>query len=209
MIGLIISGGNKVEKELLNKYSKNAYIVCADGGIKNFIDTEISPNIIVGDFDSIDEIGKDFILKKGLDKITYPNEKDFTDTEAAVEKIMQKDVDEIIILGATGTRIDHTLGNLSLLQKLYNKIKTTLLDSNNEITYVEEGEFEFTKGEYKYISVISLSETLEYSTKGFKYEVDHLEIKSSSSRGISNEILNESANLIVHRGRAYIIKSKD
>lgn len=209
MKGVIVSGGNKINSEILRKYCNDAYIICCDGGIRNFYELNITPDIVIGDFDSIDEIGRNFIIQNNINVEKYDTRKDFTDTELALNKMIDSKIDEIILLAATGTRMDHTLGNIFYLQKLFGKIDTTLIDNNNIIKYVEEGEYIFSKDELKYLSIIAISDFLTYSIFGTQYDVENLTIASFELRGISNEIVDNTAKIIIQKGRGFVIRSID
>lgn len=209
MKGVVVSGGSKVNPEILKEYTTDAYIVCCDGGIKNFYNSTILPNIIVGDFDSIDEKGKKFIEEKNIEKRVYNPIKNFTDTEAAIDIVLDMKFSEIIILGASGTRMDHTLANIFLLQKLFGKTRAKMVDNHNIIEYVEKGEYFFKKDRHGYISVVAISKEIVYSTDGMKYEADELKISTSEIRGVSNEIKGDTAKITVHEGRGFIIRSID
>lgn len=210
MKGILIASGNKIKFSILEEYIKSDnFIVCADGGIKNFLHTNLKPNLIVGDFDSISEEGKRFIKSNNIEVKTFPPEKDFTDSELALDELMKRRVDEIILLGVTGSRLDHTLGNLLMLKKLYKKVSAKIIDNNNEIIYFEKGKYKLFKGKYKYLSVIAISDEVKYSSKGLYYEVNNLTLDSESIRGVSNKILSESAELIIHSGSGFFIKSSD
>ena len=104
----------------------------------------------------------------------YNTVKNFTDTEARIDILLERGFEEIVILGATGTRLDHTLANIFFSQKLFGRSKATIVDNNNIIEYVEKGEYFFEKDEHIYISVIAISEEMIYSTYGMKYEADEL-----------------------------------
>ncbi|MGO3751418.1 MAG: thiamine diphosphokinase [Peptoniphilaceae bacterium] len=210
MKGILIASGNKIKFSILEKYiTSNNFIVCADGGIKNFLHTNLKPNLIVGDFDSISEEGKSFIKSNNIEVKTFPPEKDFTDSELALDELMKKRVDEIILLGVTGSRLDHTLGNLLMLKKLYKKVSAKIIDNNNEIIYFEKGKYKLFKDKYEYLSVIAISDEVKYSSRGLYYEVNNLTLNNDSIRGVSNKILSESAELIIHSGSGFFIKSFD
>lgn len=209
MRGIVVSAGNKVSEEILKKYLNDSYIVCCDGGIKNFYELNVLPNLIVGDFDSIDETGRKFIEDNNIEKNVYNTVKNFTDTEAAIEILLEREFEEIVIFGATGTRLDHTLANIFLLQKLFGKSKAIMVDNNNIIEYVEKGEYFFEKDEHTYISVVAISEEMIYSTYGMEYEADELKILTSEIRGVSNELKGDTGKIIVHEGRGFIIRSID
>ena len=210
MRGLLVSGGNAINKDILINESKNSYIICADCGIRNFYNTEIIPDIVVGDLDSIDREGLKFIEKNKIKVEKFPPKKNLTDTELALSYLVNRKCSEIIILSATGTRLDHTVSNIFLLEYLHKKnIPGRIIDNYNEIVLKSEEEFIVEKDYYRYISVISITDEVVYSTNGMEYETDHLVIKRYSARGVSNEIKGECAKINIHSGKALIIKSKD
>jgi thiamine pyrophosphokinase len=209
MRALLVSGGRPVDKKIILKYIKNSYIVCADYGVKNFIDLDIEPDLVIGDLDSADRECLDYIKNKNINTLKLNCKKDYTDTEFAIDYLIDKGYDEIILLAATGTRLDHTLANIFVLERLFNKAKVKIIDNNNEIIYAEKGEYFLEKNDYKYLSILALSDEIKVSSKGLIYEVNHSNIKRSSSLGVSNEILENEAEIIIHDGKALIIKSKD
>lgn len=210
MKGLLISGGSSIDKSILEKEARDSYIICADGGIKNFLDTEIKPDLLVGDLDSINKEGLEFLEKNRIKCEKFPPKKNCTDTELAMSYLLEKNCSSIVILSATGTRMDHTMANILSLEKLYSlKVPVKFIDNHNEIIYMESGTINVSKDDYKYISVISLSDYIIYSTKGMEYETDHLKIERYSARGVSNEIKESSAEINIHCGKGLIIKSRD
>lgn len=210
MKGLLVSGGNTISTKILKSEMENSYVICADGGIKNFINTNMYPDLLVGDLDSIDELGLSFLKENNIKFEKFPSKKNLTDTELALSFLVEKGFKEINILSATGTRMDHTISNILLLEYLYkNKIDAKIIDNHNEIIYKEEETFKVSKKDYKYLSLISISDELIYSTCGMEYETDHLNIKRYSARGVSNEIKKDYATIIIHSGKALIIKSRD
>ncbi|SHH44376.1 thiamine pyrophosphokinase [Anaerosphaera aminiphila DSM 21120] len=209
MKGLLFAGGNRIREDIINNFIDDSFIVCADSGIKNLVNLNIIPNIVVGDFDSIDSEGRDYISKNNIKVEKYLAEKDFTDTEAALEILLRQNVDEIIIFGATGTRLDHTLASMLLLSKLFGRVRARLIDNHNEVHYVREGIYKFYRKNYSYISLLSVTGELEYSTFGLKYETNHLIVERSSAIGVSNEIKGDSCEITVHRGEGFVIKSID
>lgn len=209
MKGLLIAAGNPPEKGLIKETaSKVDIVVCADGGLKYTLDSGIVPDIVMGDFDSLPEeyfgrINSEVEVKK------FPPEKDFTDTEIALKKMIDRGCTDITILGAIGTRMDHVLGNFFTLIEVHKEGATgRILDAHNEVEYLTLGEAKVNKGGFKYISIIPLEETM-VSTKGFKYEVKALTIKPGMTIGISNELLDEEGEIEIHKGSCFVIKSKD
>ena len=205
----LVAAGNPIDKDILLKYCKDSFVVCADYGIKNFIGLEILPNLIIGDLDSSDEECKKFIEDKKIELIKLNTRKDFTDSESALSYLIENKYDEITLLSVTGSRLDHTLSNIFLLEKYFDKAKIKIIDNNNEISYIEEGDYTFTKDNYKYLSIISISDKILLSSHGLSYEVKNSTINRAASLGVSNEIIDEKAKIVLHKGKALIIKSKD
>lgn len=207
MKGLLLSGGSPPSQELLNKEIKWAdKIVCADHGYDMIQSKEIQPDLLVGDFDSI----KHQYIPSGLKVETHIAEKDETDTELALEGLLGFGVNKIHILGGLGSRIDHTLGNIFLLEKFLKEgCEIKVIDDHNRISIGVEGTHYFLKDNFQYISIIPISDNVIFTSQGLKYEVNHLEIRRGDPRGISNEISKLEAIIQIHKGIALIIESKD
>lgn len=207
---LLISGGRQVSKKLIEKYS-DRFILVADGGAKLLKKYELEADLLLGDLDSIDEESLDYVKKHSIKIKKFPTKKDFTDTALCVDYLIDEGYDDLIILGALGTRLDHELANLFYLKKAYRRgISAKIIDNYNEIIYVEEGEYEFYKSDKKYFSLISASDKMNFTTKGLYYEVENLEVNSENpSRAVSNEMLADKAIIKINYGAAFIIQSKD
>ena len=151
MKGLLISGGTKVSEKTLLENIEDRYIIVADGGIKNLIGTDIIPDEVLGDFDSIDDAGREFIEKNNIKIKKYPTKKDFTDTELCLEVLLEKGADDIVILAATGTRLDHMFSSMFLLERLKKEnVVGRFIDDHNEVRFISNEEVEIPKNNYKY-----------------------------------------------------------
>lgn len=201
MKALIVGSGNFSENAL-KLLDDKTYIICADGGYDHAISHGIVPDILLGDLDSLKG-------KTDVKTIIYPKEKNETDSEIALLYAISKGYRDIVMTGVTGTRLDHTLGNIFLLKKAADmRAKAVIADDNNEIYYVRDsirlcGE----KGEF--FSVVPLCQSVLVSINGAKYPLDRETLEFGTSRGISNEFLGKECEVTVHEGSALIIKSKD
>ena len=207
---LIITGGDVVSKDILDREIANAdYIIVADSGYDKLDDYDIVPDLILGDFDSIENIDE---LRSHVDYnvMEYPAKKNYTDTELAVREAIKRNAKSVVIIGGTGTRYDHSLSNVFLLQLLdENGVSGKIIDDNNIVIYAENREVQVVK-EYENLSIIPLDkEGLEVSTVGMEYELYDEILYFSSSRGVSNIISGQSGKVRLHRGRALIIQSRD
>ena len=212
MITLIISGG-ELNSNFLKNFIKNNNInnvIAVDSGLELLDKNEISPNYIIGDFDSINKN----ILSKydNIAKVIKLNpEKDFSDTHMALKLAIELKSDSIYILGAMGKRIDHALANIHILKEaLENNIECKILDENNEIELITIGEKKLRNIEYKYVSLIPLTTKVEGVTlTGFKYPLNNATLEIGHSIGISNELIAKEATINLKLGILILIKSKD
>lgn len=216
---LIVTGGSISKKIVEHVFERQNFetIIAVDGGLKYIDEMHIQPNIIVGDFDTINpeilhkyEHQKDIILKR------FDPVKDFTDTESAMKVAVEIGSEEITILGGTGTRLDHTIANIQLLQiPLKKHIRTCIINDNNKIVLLdaESGIEVLPKNEkYKYLSLIPLTEIVKGVTiEGVKYPLNKTTfyLNERISLGVSNEIISSEATVSVDQGILIVIQSCD
>jgi thiamine pyrophosphokinase len=182
-------------------------LICADGGARHIHALGLTPDLIVGDMDSLNgELQRDFVMK-GSRIIRYPETKDETDSELALQMAFMMTPDEIRIYGALGARIDHTLANLTLLAAAADRgIETRLLDEWCEIILVRqvaviEGEIGQT------VSLLAFgADVTGVTLEGFEYPLQNATIAPNRPIGVSNRltaargiISMESGNLLVLR----------
>ena len=203
---LIVCGG-KIDKEFgLNEIKTDGIdaIIAADSGMDFLYENGVTPDIIVGDFDSATTKGQTEIHR--LNPI-----KDDTDTEYAIRLAISEGARSIVLLGATGSRIDHVLGNISLLGiGLESKADISIIDTNNRIRMADKPVTIEKSAQYgRFVSLIAVTDDNEVSLRGFKYPVTDYSFDRSTSLGISNEIIDDHAVIDIHRGKFIIIESKD
>ena len=202
----VITGGH-IEYEFVGKELETGRydaIIACDSGCRFFLDTGRVFDYAVGDFDSIDKESYDKLLSRYGDKVTkYPSEKDYTDTEIAIRLAMDlidkdknaiREASVIDIYGATGTRLDHVLGNIELLYEPTMKgIEIAIKDSHNRIELVKERIVLTKSMVYPYFSIIPFGAEAIVSETGTKYELSEKKITRGITLGISNEIAADTA----------------
>lgn len=211
MDGLIVAGGNKLNKiELKKRCNKSHIIIAADSGIESLLLANCSVDYLIGDFDSIDKEILKAVEKSATKIVKYPVAKNETDTELAVNLLLELGCSSITLLGVTGTRLDHTMANISMLRNLYLKgVKAKIIDDHNIIEYLVE-KMSIEKKEDYYISIIPISlEGVVISLEGFFFSLNNKSISYGSSLGISNYLVKETGNIIKHSGEALILQSRD
>ena len=211
----IVSGG-PADPAFVAGYIKkfgSDMVIAADKGLDTCVRAGIVPDIVLGDYDSTDMRGRlDELRSSGAYVEVYPAEKDFTDTEAAVRCALRKGAEEIVILGATGGRLDHFLANLDLcLLPLRRGVKCTIADERNEIQLLDAGitlRAEYTAG--RYVSLLPFTDrVLGVTLTGMKYPLLDACLVRGSSLGVSNEVTCETARIDFREGILILVLSKD
>ena len=217
---VIFSGGRTdlVFAAEFMKDKKNAFLIAADRGLEAMMSLGFKPNAVIGDFDSasketIDQVNS-FEKEDDIAVIRLNPVKDDTDTEAAVRFALEnnKEPGDIYILGGTGSRIDHILGNISVLGlgRQFGK-KIILLDENNKIELLFEGRKLKKHDAFgNFVSLIPFGDKVTGLTlKGFKYPLKNAAMCGFNSLGISNEIVSDVAEISFDSGILIMVESKD
>lgn len=211
---LIITGGRIDEKFLgdLLKRELFSMIIAADHGLVTVDKLGISPDFIVGDFDSVPESVLRRYRESSIPIETFPREKDKTDTQIAIEAALLHKATSIVLVGATGSRLDHTMANIHLLLlPLQLNIDACIMDECNKI-YLRKESFQIVKQKQHgdYVSLLPFSgEVNGLTLLGFHYPLDRITLTAGCSLGISNEIIEEVAEVNFTNGTLLVIESRD
>lgn len=191
-----------MQEHLKQKIKKDDFIICADGGYDIARLNEITPNLAIGDFDSID--GK---IDKNIPVVKLPVEKDDTDMMYCARKAIGLGYKEILILAATGKRLDHSIANISVLLFLtQNGIDAYMADDMTESRILLDGKYKIKNKKNKTISIFPYGTaqcTVSYN--GMKYPLSNQNIDANFPVGISNIVLNDEAEVMVHSGPVLMI----
>ena len=200
---VIIGGADIGRYDRIRGYLREGdFYICCDSGLKHREGLDIVPDLIVGDFDSYEN------PQLNIETITLPREKDDTDTVFAVKEALSRGFQDFLLVGVIGGRLDHTLGNVSLLLMLDAQGKTaTALDDFSEMEIVS-GQPVQIQDCYTYFSLLNISGTAQsIIIKNAKYPLDDAEITCEYQYGISNEVLpGKIAVVTVNQGRLLLIK---
>ena len=179
-------------------------IICADGGLEIAEVLGLTPDLLIGDYDS----GQ---LPEDREVIRLPMEKDMTDSEAALDLAVSEGGETIIILGGLGGRFDHTMGNIGLLAKYCGRLRgLSFVDGYNCVSMLEPGCYEIPGNKYRYMGLVAYGEPVEELTlRGVKYPLTKHTLRDDTSLGVSNEITAPAASLSFTAGRLLLIFSDD
>jgi len=176
-------------------------VICADGGASNAIALGLQPQVVVGDLDSLDESLRSRLEKMHCQFIVHPACKDETDLELALYYAIERGVDEILILGALGGRIDQTLANVLLLAlPELRSVKAKILDGRQEVFLIrDEALVEGQVGDT--LSLLPLTEKVTgIYTEGLEYPLENGALYLGPTRGVSNALAAPQARVRIGQG---------
>lgn len=172
-------------------------VIAADAGLDFLKKSGISPDFILGDFDSLGH------AVQGENVFTFPSEKDDTDTGLSVDLGVSKGADIFVIYGGLGgKRQDHTIANFQLLAHISGLGKRGfLVDKDTVFTVIENSQICFGKELSGYISVFCMGDSADgVNIKGLKYTVTDAHLDFRTALGVSNEFLSREAMISVEKG---------
>ncbi len=201
----IIFCGGRIEDYSYIDIEKDDFIICADGGFRHAEVMKITPDIIIGDNDSW---GKGY--PDGIEVISCPSKKDYTDTERCIDYAIEKGYTKIDIYGGLGGRLDHEYSNYCLLAYALEKgVKVKLINKHNEI-WMEDKPLKIEKGDKKYVSFFPYGgEVKDFSVKGLKYEGENMTLMADSTLTVSNEFINSHAEVSFKDGILLVMLCND
>ena len=177
-------------------------VIAADGGYNHAKAAGIEPKLFVGEMDSIT-----ISLPENIEKITFPERKDYTDMNLAYLEGRARGYENFEIYGGTGGRSDHTFANISLLLKIAEDGCLGNMISDREIyTVIKNGKINLTGTFGKYISIFALGgEAHGVCLKGLDYEVENVTLTPDFPLGVSNKFTSREAEISVNNGALLVI----
>lgn len=211
MKAVIVCNGTINDYEEIKKYIvPDDYIISVDGGARHLRNMGIAPSVLLGDFDSVNSEDLRFFSDKGIEVYRFPEEKDMTDSELAIERALEAGADEIVFIGALGSRADHSIANIFLLKKMLDAgVKACIIDEKNELRMFRES-FEISRKKGYKLSLIPISDKVTgVSTRGLKYVLNNATMALGTSWGVSNEFSGDIAGVSIGEGILLVCISKD
>ncbi|MBN2435021.1 MAG: thiamine diphosphokinase [Spirochaetes bacterium] len=211
---LILCNGRITDYTILNQalaslMSENPTVIAVDGGAGHAINLGYKIDTALGDFDSIEPEHMEHITENDIEVISFPADKDMTDSELALHHCIQNGFKNLTVAGFSGTRLDHTIGNIMLLAKLGRDISIRLVDENNEAFFCTDIiELEAHAGAN--ISIIPLfGDIVVKNTEGLHYKLSNKRVTPGSTLCISNFAVDRKQIIELAEGEALITISRD
>lgn len=190
----IIGAGENYGLDFVPK--KGDFVIAADGGLKYLEECGIAPDLVVGDFDSLEN------APQGGNLLKLPAEKDDTDMFAALKEGIRAGYAQFRLYCGTGGRLDHTIANLQLLAYLAeNGMRGFLFHKDSVFTAVKNGKLAFDAVDFGFLSVFSYSEkSMGVNLRNLKYELNGAVLTNSFPLGVSNEFIGKESCISVEKG---------
>ena len=207
MRAFIYTGGTVRTQHITEHPKAEDLCIAADSGYHTAVALGERIDLLLGDFDSIGAIPRDaeFEIQQ------VPAEKDYTDTQLAVEIAISRGADEIIIIGGLTGRLDHTLSTLSILEDLHARgLHGRITDGQSRAHYLKSSSTLVARSAYKYLSLVAADEVVKgVDVEGCKYPLKRATLRRRLQFAVSNEITGNVAFISVRKGGVYVIESRD
>ncbi|MBK8946029.1 MAG: thiamine diphosphokinase [Ignavibacteriae bacterium] len=202
---ILIANGDKPTKKIISYFQKLGYktIICADGGANSAKKIKVIPDFIIGDLDSVtNETLKYFRGKSEIIKLSRQND---TDVEKALKFLIKKKYNEIVLLGATGDRLDHSLCNIGIVLKFFDKMKITLVHKNSILkAYTGIVNIETEIGET--ISLYGIESLTKITSVGLKYKLKNIPLPFGEKESTSNMAVAQNIKLKISNGKILVVR---
>ncbi|MCG0275571.1 MAG: thiamine diphosphokinase [Thermosediminibacteraceae bacterium] len=208
MRAVILSGGYIRDYEAVKKHIKQGdLIICADSGVHHAFKMGVIPHLVVGDMDSISEEDKKKVRDSMVRQLTFPREKDFTDTELALDIALKEGVKEAVLLAGLGDRPDHSLSNVFLMVSYKKKGMTLIMAGENWEMFLVDGRRKIRGKKGHILSLIPITPKVSgIKTSGLYYPLNDDTLFMGTSRGISNVFLEDEAVVEIKEGMLLAVK---
>lgn len=190
-------------RDALNLIQPGDLVIAADGGARHCRTMGITPEWLVGDLDSLSQDEVRELKELGVEIISYPGDKDFTDLELAFLKARDAGATEIVVLGGFGDRWDMTISNLLLATRSeFRELSVRLIDGPQETAIIRGGgEMTFSGQRGDVLSLIPLhQEAIGVNLTGLEYNLDDERLPVGTTKGLSNVFVNDSATVSLKQG---------
>jgi thiamine pyrophosphokinase len=210
MRAIIVANGSVEENEIYTEaVQADDLIIAADGGALIALKLGLQPQVVIGDMDSLPPEIRVDLEERGCQFVAHSPRKDETDTELAVRYALQAGAQEIVLLGATGDRLDHTLANVLLLgMPQLERVPATIVAGNTQVWLLRGGyELELGGTIGNIVTLLPLGQdAIGVSTDGLEWPLHDDTLRFGSARGISNVMTAPEARVRLHQGCLLVLR---
>ena len=194
-----------LDKALALVHSED-FIICADGGLQHALALNVRPNLVIGDMDSAEKSQLKKLKDDGVSIELFPQDKNETDLELAINAAIQLKPERIMIVAALGGRIDQTLANLALLSDPRPSTFDIRLDDGVEEIFFCRDQVQVHGRGGDIVSLLPWGTAVHgVQTQGLKWPLNNETLYPDKTRGISNEMMGESASVKISTGELLVV----
>jgi thiamine pyrophosphokinase len=205
MLAAIFLNGSHPSIRIVKKLLKeDCHIIAADGGANYLHSKRINPDVIIGDMDSLSSHATEYYRKKDVRFIRI-KEQETTDFEKSLNYCKTAGYKEVIVLGATSNRPDHTMNNFSVMKRYRNYFDVRIFTDEYEIFYASKS-IVFTYGKNETLSMMAMPKAVGVSTKGLKYRLNDETLEFGIREGSLNESVSHEISISYKSGTLLIFR---
>lgn len=206
---IFANGELAVPDALKSMLTADDYFISADGGLLHLDSLRLRPNLVIGDMDSVEPDRLKVLKTAGVEILRYPTGKDETDLELAIQAAIGRGFKSILIVAATGGRLDQTLGNIALLTHIPKEIHARLENGKEEILLCR-GSVSIHGRSGDVVSFIPWGKPVKVvHTSGLQYPLRNETLKPDKTRGISNVATGLVAKVRIDSGNLICIHTRN
>ena len=187
-------------------------VIAADGGSLTLERWGITPHVVVGDLDSLDRARVDRLADRGAEVLSHPKEKDESDMELALALAMRRGARDVTLLGAFGSRLDHTLANVTLVaDPTYRELALRAVRGTTQLRPLHGGaHLTIERPAGSLVTLLPVRGDAEgVRTTGLRYPLDGDTLAFGRSRGLSNVVTASPATVSLASGVLLVIETEE
>ncbi|MFC2139384.1 thiamine diphosphokinase [Bacteroidota bacterium] len=202
---IVFANGKPPRKNVISFLQKAGYstLICADGGANYAYKLGLIPDYIIGDFDSI----KDSVLRHYQNKSTiikYIRQSD-TDVEKCLKFSIRKKFKDVILVGVTGDRLDHSFCNLGIVLKFSDNINVKVLHEKS-LLQIMTGDITFNTTPGETVSIYGFNSKTKITSQGLKYPLKNMSLPFGERESTSNIAISNNVELKIRNGNVFVIR---
>jgi thiamine pyrophosphokinase len=207
---IIFANGNLPDLNKARDLLRNDdFIICADGGTRHALALGVTPNLVIGDMDSIQADQWQELEKAGVSIELFPRDKNETDLELALDRAIELEPQQIIVVAALGGRLDQTIGNIALLTDIQLSTCDVRLADGTEEMFICRNQVQVHGRSGDIVSLIPWGNPVRgVQTEGLRWALKSETLYPEKTRGISNELLGETADIKIASGTLLVIHTR-
>jgi thiamine pyrophosphokinase len=206
-IAFIFAGGEETPVDAASIEARRRLVIAADSGLDHAERAGITPDVVVGDMDSVTPAALERAREAGCDIVRHPADKDATDLELALDTVVANNLRRAILVGGTGGRLSHLLGNATLLAAAeYRNLDLEWWAGPTRVLVARPGRStSITASPGDLVSLIALEPATGITSAGLEWKLDSDHLALGTSRGLSNRLIGTAASIRLDTGVLLVV----